>query len=52
MRVGGIARNTLKDDGIEKRGVDKNFKKVGQAGLKGRCLKNGEGGWNPLKNYV
>ena len=47
MRVGGIARNTLKDDGIEKRGVDKKFKKVGQAGLKGRCLNKGGGGLEP-----
>ena len=30
----------------------KDFKKRGQAGSRVGCLKKGEGGWNPLTNYV
>ena len=49
MRVGETVGNTLKGDGTEKRGGKQRFKKVGQAGARGGCLK--KGGMNPLTHY-
>ena len=40
MRVGGTVYNSLEGGGTEKRGGDtKNFKKGGQVGSRGGCLK-------------
>ena len=49
MRVGETVGNILKVDGTEKRGGKQRFKKVGQAGARGGCLK--KGGRNPLTHY-
>ena len=44
MRVGGPVENTLKGSGTEERGGEaKVFKKGGQAGSRGGCLKKGAG---------
>ena len=51
MREGeGAVGNTLKGGGTEKRGVETEILKRGQAGSRGGCLK--KGGWNPLTNYA
>ena len=42
--------NTLKVDGIEKRGRETNILKGGKAGSRDGCLKKGAG-WKPLTNF-
>ena len=51
MRVCGNCLKYIERGGTEMRGGEtKIFKKGGQAGSKGGCLKRG--GWNLLTNYV
>ena len=55
MRVGGDCLKDLKRRWNRNEGRGhKDFKKGGQAGSSGGCLKNergGGGGWSPLTNY-
>ena len=47
---GSLRESGEKLGGIEEGSGNKNFKRGGQAGLRGGCLKK-RGCWNPLTNY-